>query len=387
VSAPGHARQAIRRVVVRGGPFERGQQYGRQARDLILRSVAAYRELFAYRQKLDWAAAVACARTYQDSIGTFAPEVFEEMHGIADGAGIGLGDVLAINARSELMFSPPRANAAPSRIAGECTSFALLPDATSSGHTLIGQNWDWLPFAFDTLMLLEVHRDDRPGFVSVTEAGLVAKIGCNAAGMGVCTNTLVSRLDDGRPGVPYHVILRRLLDSETIADAARLLSALPRAFSANYVVAHASGLAFNAETLPGDASGVAIVLPEDGVLAHANHFVRPNFARHDARVGEHPHSLFRLDAMLRTLRRNKPDISVELLKSALQDHRGHPDGVCSHPDPRLALLEQRATLASMIADLDTGELWVAPGPPCTHDYQRFDLRTIFSTASELIGAG
>ena len=209
---------------------------------------------------------------------------------------------------------------------------------------------------FRSMIMLEVHREDRPSFVSVTEAGLVAKIGCNAAGLGVCTNTLVSRLDDGGLGVPYHVLLRGLLDAETIADAVRTLTATPRAFSGNYLVAHRTGLAFNAETVAGGAAGVAISLPIEGMLAHTNHFVRPDLASQDARVAQHPHSLFRLDSLLRALRRGAPAISTELIQDALRSHQGHPDGVCSHPDTRFPELEQRATLASIIADLETGEI-------------------------------
>jgi len=386
VSHSGRTPGGIQRIVVRGKPFDRGRQYGEQARRLILHSIAAYQRVFEHRQKLDWPAAVERASLYEDSIGAFSPEILEEIRGIAEGAQVEIGAVLALNARSELMFPPSRENAPASDLSAECSSFALLPEATSSGHTLMGQNWDWLPFAVETMIMLEVHREDRPSFVSITEAGLVAKIGCNAAGLGVCTNTLVSRLDGGRPGVPYHVMLRALLDAETIADAARTLTAAPRAFSGNYMVAHRSGLAFNAETVAGDAAGVAISLPVEGVIAHTNHFLRPDLASGDARVAQHPHSLFRLDSLLRALRRGAPTISIELIQGALRSHQGHPDGVCSHPDTRVPDLEQRSTLASIIADLETGELWIAPGQPCTRAYQLFDLHSVFENSVELVGA-
>jgi len=383
----GRASQKLRRIVVRGQPFDRGRQYGEQARALILRSIAEYRRLFEHRQKLEWGAAIGRARCYEDSIGAFSPEILEEMRGIAEGAQIEIGAVLALNARSELMFTPSQGGALSSRSLAECTSFALLPEATHTGHTILGQNWDWLPFAADTMILLEVRRKHKPSFVSLTEAGLVAKIGCNAAGVGVCTNTLVSRLDDGRTGVPYHVLLRSLLDAETANDAARTLTLAPRSFSGNYLVADRSGVAFNAETIAGDAAGVAISMPDAGVLAHSNHFLRPDLARDDARVAQNPHSLFRLDSLERALRREAPAITVEGIQKALRAHKGHPDGVCSHPDPRYPELEQRATLASMIADLDAGELWIAPGPPCANDYECHDLHSIFESASNLVAAG
>jgi isopenicillin-N N-acyltransferase-like protein len=378
--------ESLRRIVVRGQPLDRGRQYGAQGRRLILRSIAHYQRVFEHRQQLEWGAAVERASRYEDSIGAFSPEILEEIRGIAEGAQVEIGSVLALNARSELMFTPSQGGTPSSGSAGECTSFALLPEVTSAGHTVIGQNWDWLPFAADTMILLEVHRERKPSFVSLTEAGLVAKIGCNAAGLGVCTNTLVSRLDDGRAGVPYHVILRGLLDAETINDAARTLTSAPRGFSGNYLVAQRSGIAFNAETTSGDAAGVAISAPVDGVIAHTNHFLRPDLARDDARIAQNPHSLFRLDSLERALRREAPAISVERIQNALRGHQGHPDGVCSHPDARYPELEQRATLASMIVDLDAGELWIAPGQPCATDYEWFNVRSIFENASELAGA-
>jgi isopenicillin-N N-acyltransferase-like protein len=373
------------RVVVRGKPYERGRQYGRQTRELILRSIAAYRQLFLYRQKLDWSAAVRHARAYEDSIGMFSPDILQEIYGIASGADVDTGDILALNLRSELMFVPRLSGALPAA-AGECTSFAVLPEASDSGHTIVGQNWDWLPFAGETVIILEAHRDDGPGFMTITEAGLVAKIGINSAGLGVCSNTLVSELDKGDLGVPYHVMLRSLLDAETIDDAARMLTAAPRAFSGNYLVAHSTGAAFNAETESGGAARVAITLPEEGILAHSNHFLQPEMAQHDARVALHPHSLSRLDSMRQALRRGLPGVSIDLLKGALSSHQGHPDGVCSHPNPRTAPLDQRATLASMIADLYAGELWIAAGAPCSQEYRRYDVRSAFDAPLEYVRA-
>lgn len=228
MSRSGRAPQGLRRITARGKPFDRGRQYGAQARALILRSMSAYQKVFEHRQRLDWTAAVARASLYQDSIGAFSPETLEEIEGIAAGAQVEVGAVLALNARSELMFTPTAGTPASGHV-GECTSFALLSEVTNTRHTIVGQNWDWLPFAAETMILLEVQREDRPSFISITEAGLVAKIGCNAAGLVVCTNTLVSRLDEGRGGVPYHVMLRGLLDCENINDAARLLTNTSRA--------------------------------------------------------------------------------------------------------------------------------------------------------------
>ncbi|MFI4986299.1 MAG: C45 family autoproteolytic acyltransferase/hydrolase [Alphaproteobacteria bacterium] len=377
-----HYPSPLPRVVVEGTAIERGRQYGAQARVRIHRSIGHYRALFAHRAGLDWPSAVARAAGYKRDIGRFAPQCLEEMAGIAEGAGVGLGDILALNARSELMFTAAARKAAAPGLAGECTSFAVLPEASELGHTIVGQNWDWLPFACDTAMILEVHRDDGPNFLSILEAGHLAKIGVNAAGLAVCTNTLVSLADDGRQGVPYHVLLRVLLDAETMTEALRTLYAARRAFSGNYLIAHADGLAADVETIAGGASGVHVVMPEGGLLAHANHFLSPAFARLDARLATHPNTLFRADALGRALGKAAPAVGLEHLKAALRGHLNHPDGVCSHPDERAHPLERRATIMSMIADLNEGCIWLTPGPPCASDYRPYAYRAALERTLE-----
>jgi hypothetical protein len=74
---------------------------------------------------------------------------------------------------------------------------AVLPGASENGHTLLGQNWDWLIHAWETTVVLESEQDQGPNFVTVVEAGLLAKTGMNAAGLGLVTNTLVSDRDIG----------------------------------------------------------------------------------------------------------------------------------------------------------------------------------------------
>jgi isopenicillin-N N-acyltransferase-like protein len=360
-------------ISVRGGPFERGTQYGALARQKILYCIDSYRATFLHRAGLEWKDALLQAARYEDAIGDFHPDALLEMRGIAEGAGVPFDAILALNCRSELMFAAMRTDA------GECTSFAVLPEASESGHMLIGQNWDWIPFAREACVLLEVQRDDGPGYVTIVEAGLLAKIGFNAAGLGVCTNTLVNQRDFGRQGVPYHVMLRALLDAPSLAEAARLLKACERALSANYLIAHRSGAAVNFETSSGDARNVRAMLPDRGLLAHANHFLDPEFAPLDVYLGLGPHSLVRLDVMNRELRRGKQ--SIQGLQEILRSHDGAPNGICGHPGTGIHPLSARTTAVSVVADLTAGEIWVSNGPPCVHAYRRYSLRSQFDSAA------
>jgi isopenicillin-N N-acyltransferase like protein len=356
------------RIAVHGPPEARGLQYGRVASRRIHRCVFAYRDLFEHRTGFEWPAAVAHARSFVEAIEDFAPESMAEMRAIAEGAGVPFDAILVLNCRSELMFAAARSGgvAPPS----ECTSFAATPELTLDGHTLLGQNWDWVPFAREACVLLEVQRDKKPSFATVVEAGMLAKIGMNEAGFGLCTNTLVSERDTNRRGLPYHVILRALFDAESVDDARRILASTERALSANYLVADKSGHAINFETIAGGEAEMHATGPQGGLIAHTNHFLAPAFAAIDAYVGNNPHSLTRLADMWRSLKASgRP--SVQRMQGVLRSHEHAPNGICSHPDPAAPPLYARTTVASFIADVTAGQFWFTDGPPCAVAYQPY----------------
>ena len=354
------------RITVEGAPRVRGRRYGSHAATLVHRCIASYRDVFELRAGLAWNDAVAHARRFLPAIESFAPDALEEMRGIADGASAPFDAILVLNCRSELMFAAARSKGElpPS----ECTSFAVTPEASADGHMLLGQNWDWVPFARDVCVMVDVRRNDKPSYATIVEAGMLAKIGMNAAGFGLCTNTLVSERDVGRIGVPYHVMLRALLDAETVAEAGGILGSAERALSANYLVADRTGHAVNFETIAGGATEIVATTPQHGLLSHANHFLATPFAAIDAYVAKSPHSLTRLSDLREGLASMKRP-SVERLQALLRSHRHAPNGVCSHPDPNAHPMYARTTVASFVADLTAGAFWFTDGPPCESAYQ------------------
>lgn len=59
--------------------------------------------MFQQTSKLSWPDVRSIAEQFSDTIQTLTPEIFTEMEGIADGAGVGLLDIVALNCRSESM--------------------------------------------------------------------------------------------------------------------------------------------------------------------------------------------------------------------------------------------------------------------------------------------
>lgn len=354
-----------------GTPWERGRQYGEAARDRILVSKAGYQAAFQFMAGLAWDAAVDAAAVYEEPIQAAFPGYLEEMRGIAEGSGLSLSDILTLNARTEIIGAMSAAKAAgPAR---ECSSFALLGTRTESGHTLLGQNWDWLVHSFGSLVVLEVEQDDQPNFVTIVEAGLLAKTGMNSSGLGVTPNAMVTAADRGAAGLPFHVTLRALMDCDTLADAISLMQRYEHASSANYLLAHADGLAADLEVAPGRYRGTQPILPVNGSLVHTNHFLEPPSGTRDMSVGAMPDSLIRLQSIHASIAESDQRLSLGSLRDALADHTGFPSSVCCHPDPREADGEQWATVMSIIMDLDARAIYLTYGSPCRQDYRELQV--------------
>jgi isopenicillin-N N-acyltransferase-like protein len=370
-------------VRVEGGPQERGRQYGEQARGRILRSRDGYEEVFGHYASWRWDKVTGEAQRYVSPIRAFRPEYLEEMHGMAEGSGLRFEDILALNVRSEVMFAAKarQALSRPAAGAGECTAFAALPEKPG-GHVLIGQNWDWLLHSFETVVVLEAHQIGKPAYVTVVEAGLLAKLGMNSAGIGLVTNAIVTDLDRGEPGIPFHVLLRSVLDAETVTDALSGLQAGFRSSSANYVLASADGVALDVEAVPGDFSRLRVSGPEDGLLLHTNHLLHTQPGVTDVSLWAMPDSAVRLQRARAVV--GESDRSREALTAMFSDHADRPWSICAHPDERQPRLEQAATVASAVMDLNERRLWLADGQPCRTPYRELDYGAFLAAGQ---GAG
>src|SRR5674476_183970 len=143
-------------IEITGSAQQRGHQHGTQAKFRIERSIATYARLFAYCG-IDWQGAQRLGAGYRDLIGDLDPALLAEIEGIASGAGRHVDEILALNARTEILppSYPGEPHPAQREIAaanvqrgvpdwGECTAVAVKPAQSTTGTTLLAQNWDWL---------------------------------------------------------------------------------------------------------------------------------------------------------------------------------------------------------------------------------------------------
>jgi isopenicillin-N N-acyltransferase like protein len=372
------------RIQVQGTAHERGRQYGTAAADRVRLSIAAYTEVFEHYADWNWERVRGEASRFEPVIERYQRSCLEEIEGIAAGVGVDHVDILALNVRTEIMFSAMARDAEGlRRLPAECSAFAALPQRTAGGRLLVGQNWDWLPHTANTTVILEARQDDAPDFVTVVEAGLLAKFGLNSSGIALVTNALVCDADVGEPSVPFHVLLRRILDAETISDALVSLQRAARASSANYLIAHEDGVAIDVEAAPGDFSKLYLAHPDDGLLLHTNHFVN-GFDGRDVSVYAMPDSPFRLQRLRQLVAEGGTGpLDVEFFESLLADHATYPLGICCHPDPRMPEPERTMTVAAAVIDVARRTVWLTAGNPCEAPFEELDYSGFLDKPSPL----
>lgn len=357
---------------VRGSALERGRQYGEAAKDLIRNSLNHYEVAVGEATGLSWSQVLERSEQWLDTCRRYAPDLMDEIKGVAEGAGTGLRDILTLNARGEIIydssFAAPADKDEP--VLDGCSSFSMIREGSGDGHVYAGQNWDWLHGSSESLMVLRIVQDPLPTVMMQVEAGQIGRQGANSAGLALNANGLGGRFDD-TVGVPQAFIRRRVLNSAGLLEAMRVLKQAPQHIASNALVTHHDHFSIDLETTPG-AHGW--MYPEEGLLVHGNHyqaFMPPQLSA-DYRPSSID-SLFRVPRLREGLLACREATTTEevrsLIHAALADHLGHPKSICAHPDPVETPSEQVSTLLSSLVDLTTGEYMVAPGMPCQNAYE------------------
>jgi isopenicillin-N N-acyltransferase-like protein len=359
-------------IEVSGGPEERGHAYGEAARAEIHRSVAYYKQAFAAYSGLEWADVLATARQWRDTIATAAPGLLVEMDAIAEGAALHPDEILALNARGEIVRNEDSefSTLGQTEPVDGCSSFALMPEATGDGHVYCGQNWDWRAAVEPTTIMLRIVQPPKPTIIMQVEAGQVGRQGANSAGIALNANGLDGRF--GTPiGLPQPFLRRLILDCGNLRDALRVPFQVHQHIATNLLVTHRDGVAVDLETTPVTHRWGA---PDNGVLAHANHYEYgiPAPITNTFELGS-PDSLYRVQVLRRGLAAAKEASDCaglrKVIAETLSNHTGHPHGLCSHVDERTPEVRRGKTIMSSIVDLTTGEYRVAAGNPCESEYK------------------
>jgi predicted choloylglycine hydrolase len=275
----------------------------------------------------------------RSQLAKHAPELLEEMTGLADAAG---DDADAL---TTLMLTSPLAQTAPS-----CSIVAVLPERSADGKLWVGRNYDYF---------YEPAKQAATTYLTYPEGGFASlgnsdiwvgrSDGLNEAGLFI---GLTATFHAGvKSGLAFWFIVRMILDRcKSVEEAIQIMESVPHAQSRNYLLADRSG---KAAVVEATIEGISIREPEDGLLVTTNHCECPGLRGRE--MFAPPDSSIRYQR-LRMLA-EKTAITAVDIKEALGDREAF---VCAHSQ----LFGQAfGTIWSLVGQPEQRQLEIADGVP------------------------
>jgi predicted choloylglycine hydrolase len=344
---------------LQGTPREVGRQHGEALRSMIRAHLEQIYTQGAQRSNLAPETGRRWALAFGPMIGEAAPHFLEEIEGVAEGAGIERAEALLLQVRQEVAHV-----ARFGAVDLECTSFAVSGPYTRTGTTFAGQNADLAGGieAFSAVLTFAV--TGKPAVMMLVPAGQISYLGISSEGLSADANFL--RSAGWRTGFPRYLLTRLAIEQPTLKAAVDAALTPRRASSRNLLLADRTGAMVDIETTAQE-HGLAW---GNGCLVHANHHVLPGMAGHETATAEERHnSGCRQDRIAALMEEHRGRIDATVLKTVLRDHANRPHSICAHPGERVSY-----SFASIVSDLEAGAMEVAVGPPCEHDYVRYEVR-------------
>ncbi|EFE29555.1 acyl-CoA:6-aminopenicillanic-acid- acyltransferase, putative [Trichophyton benhamiae CBS 112371] len=330
----------MRTVVCHGSPYDASKE--------IHGSLDFYKTLLKQKSSMSWAEVCRTALKFQPLLETTFPNYMQEIRGIAQGAGVDVKSVLALNVRTEIAYG---------MFDDGCTAFSWRNPSAS----FLAQNWDWEDDQAPNLISLHIAPLDtsKPTIHMVTEAGIIGKVGLNSKGVGVTLNAIKAEgVDFTR--LPCHLALRLALESSSRVDAIGKLGKVGVASACHITIADytgGTGLECSSMDIAWLNMGDFMESRPD-IITHTNHFVH-NHKNGLKSVMFMPDSEARLARLRELLAQSGPKPEFERIEEILKDEKGYPTSICRQAKGE----NTTSTLFSIIMNLRQLKATVIVGRP------------------------
>ncbi len=382
----------VLKIEIKGTPRERGIQQGEILKERIEKAFdevfhsTLFREMIPKPIPIKMALKVVGAyakKKIKKPILKYMPHMYEKMMGIVEG-----GDfpeymsyvshyIEVINMIPGLIY-----NTNPNKtLELGCSQLFALKGATLDGNDYFARNYDFPTILQAFQMLREETPEDGYRNLNYSQFPWApSHIGMNEKGLSIGYNNGRSwRKDVGDfslKGVPSTFLIQEVLEKcATTEEAIELITKFPaRTIGGHYGILDDSGDACVIETT---VSRFAIRRPEEGLLAHTNHYIAledanlPDSVRFKVEgLDQHPQDSprERLKRIEYLLNKFKGKIDKDVIIRILSDHNNRePDDftVCMHGEA--------STLATTIINPKKRELWAVDNLPCKTEFEYFSL--------------
>jgi hypothetical protein len=288
------------------------------------------------------------ARQCEEIVDQVAPELLDEMRGLAEAAGMEYEALITL-----VLTAPLASQDVPS-----CTVLAVAPERTADGRPIVGRNYDYFyDVSEEAATTYQTYPEGRYASLGNCDIWVGRADGLNEAGLFVGTAQFF--FPGLQPGLPFWLIVRLLLDRcATVDEGLELVGSVPHATSFTYLLADRSGKAAVVEPT---VEGIEVRDPQDGLLVMTNHAVCRAWAGRERFVPPDSHPRYH---RLHELLGGDGLVDDGAVKQALRDHEGL---VCSHgahfPGRKFG------TVWSVVGRPGDRQLDIAAGYPCQAEYR------------------
>jgi len=364
-------------IELSGTPRQRGRQQGQLLKSQIQAVVTAWlNDLGNFGRNSSTAKPIdnkvylsnLLAETdYLSAIDRWAPDLLEEIKGIAEAAEQPFEYILGLNLMDEEWVYGLRQSL--NKPTEKCTAFGVPAQAGNTGFA--GQNMDISSWADGKQSLLRIKATKKtPEALVFSIAGCIGLNGVNAAGLGVTCNTL-SQLQYAVDGLPVLFIVRTLLEQRSIDDAVNFLLSIKHASGQNYI------LSTKNEMRCFECCGNSVIAyrPEqfEGRVFHTNHPLASSDVTNNPELNRSSKStVARLDSITERLGQPSQLLALDDIKAALSAKDDPENPVSCDNNPEGSSIG--FTAGSSIYEFENPpRLHLAAGPPSISEYQIYEF--------------
>ncbi|MGY4281676.1 isopenicillin-N N-acyltransferase-like protein [Bradyrhizobium sp. LM2.7] len=286
-----------------------------------------------------------------DAIRAAAPDVADEIEGIAAGAKMPLQDVVL-----RVGFEFFRLDSG-----NGCSAVSLK----SKEGAIVSQNWDAPVYKHAELALFVHFTTAGFEFATIASIGGLGWVGINRHGLALVNNDLM--LEGYRDGIPSQVVRRIMLKMPDVHSAGEAILNIPHMGGRSYQLGDRAG---NVGAIEVSAASGAHLFPAATVHLHTNNALLPATRTEEsweALQAVYPSSASRLIALENCFARESKDVLG--VKRMLCDETGAPNAVCKTASAE----EPTQTAFSVVMDCSRGEIHFASGKPTINNYRTITL--------------
>ncbi len=359
----------IRVIEISGSAYNMGWQHGKRFHDEIHMFTEDRVRLC---QDPNWtghslsrdaiiALAEACVVEHQ----RYAPDLMEELAGMAEATGLSLAELVINNGFTDFIdvvynLGGVAVPAAPPLASDNCTAFLVPKNRSATGQAFFGQTWDMHASATPYVILLRGAPEGGPEFLTFTITGCVGMIGMNSAGIAVGINNLMAT--DGQIGVTWPFVVRKVLQQDNLDDALECVTDAKLAGAHNYLLMDRDGAGYEVEAM---STSQYVHALGDETITHTNHcLIQQNL---DVSRERPPASQNSSENRLRRAREllSKEQIELDDLVSLTRDEVA----ICTRPRPPMHV----ESCGAAIMCPPTGDFWSVWGIPADNEYEHFTI--------------